>query len=77
MFVLRGLHFRELRLSAKDIRGVQVSFAGGRARAWIEDESGEEYALVEGDETEVRRIADELIRSLQLARISSPQGTLH
>jgi hypothetical protein len=75
-FVLRGLKFRELRLRARDIRGVEIAFAGGRARAWIEDRSGEQYALVEGDEREVRRIADKLVSSLQLAEMEAPRGPL-
>jgi hypothetical protein len=76
-FRLRGLHFRELRLSARDIRGVEVAFGGGRARAWIEDRSGEQYALVEGDEREVRAIADRLAGSLRLARLEPERGPLH
>ena len=75
--VLRGLHFRELRLRARDIRGVEVAFGGGRARAWIEDRSGEQYALVEGDEREVRAIADRLVSSLRLARLEPEHGSLH
>ncbi len=76
-FVLRSLRFRELRLRARDIRGVQVAFAAGRARAWIEDQIGEEYALVEGEEGEVRAIADRLLSSLQLARLEPERGPLH
>jgi hypothetical protein len=76
-FVLRGLKFRELRLRARDIRGVEIAFAGERARAWIEDRSGEQYALVEGEEREVRRIADKLLSSLQLAKKESRSGLLH
>jgi len=76
-FVLRGLRFRELRLSARDIRGVEVAFESGRARAWIEDRSGEQYALVEGDEREVRAIADRLASSLRLARLEPEHGPLH
>jgi hypothetical protein len=76
-FILRGLRFRELRLSARDIRGVEVAFETGRARAWIEDSSGEQYALVEGDERAVRAIADRLASSLRLARLEPEHGQLH
>ncbi len=57
---LRGLRFEETRLEARRIRGVQVAFVKGRARAWVETLDGEEVPLVEGDEREVRRIADRL-----------------
>jgi hypothetical protein len=53
-------HFEEERLPLRRIRGVQVAFAGRRARAWVELTDGDEVPLVEGDEREVRRIADRL-----------------
>jgi hypothetical protein len=56
---------------------VEVAFESGRARAWIEDRSGEQYALVEGDEREVRAIADQLASSLRLARLEPEHGPLH
>ena len=55
------LRSRRLRLPARKIRGVQVEFVKGRARAWIELRDGGQVALVEGDEVEVRRIADRLV----------------
>ncbi|MCA1828170.1 MAG: hypothetical protein ABR567_02685 [Myxococcales bacterium] len=54
------LRSRRLRLPARKIRGVQVEFVKGRARAWVELRDGGQVALVEGDEAEVRRIADRL-----------------
>ena len=39
--------------------------------------SGEQYALVEGDEREVRAIADRLASSLRLARLEPEHGPLH
>jgi hypothetical protein len=49
-----------------------MAFSGRTARAWIETRHGEQVALVEGDEREVRRIADRLSGTLQLA--SMPPG---
>src|SRR5262245_42525216 len=40
----------EQRIDARKIAGVQVEFAGGRARAWIELRDGGQVPLVEGDE---------------------------
>ncbi len=71
------LRSRRLRLSAKQIQGVHLAFERGRARAWAETRDGEQVALVEGDEQEVRRIADRLSGSLQLASLQPPQQTLH
>ncbi len=68
---------RRLRLSAKQIQGVHLAFERGRARAWVETRDGEQVALVEGDEQEVRRIADRLSGSLKLASLQPPQQTLH
>ncbi|MGZ6123611.1 MAG: hypothetical protein ACXWLR_01550 [Myxococcales bacterium] len=53
-----------LRVPAGRIEGVQVAFEGRRARAWIETRGGEQVALVEGEEGEVRRIAERLSRAL-------------
>lgn len=66
------LRSRRLRVPAQDIRGVQVEFVKGRARAWVELRDGGQIALVEGDEREVRQIADRLV-----GMISQPQETLH
>lgn len=62
----RPFHFEEERLEARRIRGVQVAFVGRRARAWVELTDGDEVPLVEGDEREVRRIADRLAGFLAL-----------
>lgn len=67
-FALRELRFRETRLEAHEIAGVQVAFVKGAARAWIETRSGGEVPLVEGDEREVRQIAERLSGSLQSAQ---------
>jgi len=62
----RKFRFEEERLEARRIRGVQVAFVGRRARAWVELTDGDEVPLVEGDEREVRRIADRLAGFLEL-----------
>lgn len=64
---------RGVRVKAAQIRGVEVAFASGHAQAWIETRTGEQYALVEGDETQVRRIADQLILAVRAAN----SETLH
>jgi hypothetical protein len=64
------------RIPASDIEGVHVAFSGGRARAWVEMRDGEQVALVEGEEREVRRIADRLAGMVQLAA-GPPQRTLN
>ncbi|MGZ6142307.1 MAG: hypothetical protein ACXWLM_03160 [Myxococcales bacterium] len=66
------LRSRRVRVPAREIRGVQVEFVSGRARAWIELRGGGQLALVEGDEREVRRIADRLAGA-----ISHPPEVLH
>ena len=66
------LRSRNLRVRARDIEGVRVEFSGRSARAWIETHAGEQVALVEGGEDEVRRIADRLSGTLRLA--SMPSG---
>jgi|SRR5437764_14660068 len=69
-----GGELRSARLSvpAGDIEGVHVAFSGGRARAWLETRDGEQVALVEGEEREVRRIADQLSGVVRLASSSPP-----
>ncbi len=67
------LRSRRFRLPAKDIEGVYVAFEGRRARAWVETREGEQVALVEGDEREVRRIADRLSGTIRLA--ATPKGS--
>ena len=54
------LRARGVRVPARQIRGVQVEFVKGLARASVELRDGEQLPLVEGDEMEVRRIADRL-----------------
>ena len=69
-----GVELRSLRLrlAARDIESVHVAFHRGRARAWIETRGGDRVALVEGEEREVRRIADRLSGTIRLAAI--PKG---
>lgn len=74
---LRGLRFEETRFEVRQIRGVQVRFVKGRARAWIELNDGGQVPLVEGDEPSVRRIADRLSASLQLASAIAAPRALH
>jgi hypothetical protein len=66
-FLLRELRFHEKRLAAREISGVPVAFVKGAARAWIETRAGEEVPLVEGDEREVRHVAERLSGMLQPA----------
>ena len=61
------LRSRRLRVSAKDVESVHVSFLGGRGRVWVETRGGKELALVEGEERDVRRIADRLSDAIRLA----------
>lgn len=63
------LRSHQLRLPAREIEGVHMAFSGKTARAWIETRAGDQVALVEGDETEVRRIADRLSGTLHLASL--------
>ena len=63
------LRSHSLRLPAREIEGVHVAFSGKTARAWIETRGGEQVALVEGDEQDVRRIADRLSGTLRLASL--------
>ncbi len=65
-----------LRVPAAEIEGVHVAFSGGRARAWVETRDGDQVALVEGEEREVRRIADQLSGVVRLAS-SSPPPMVH
>ncbi|HTO95729.1 MAG TPA: hypothetical protein VMK66_01690 [Myxococcales bacterium] len=61
------LRSRTLTLKAAEIEGVHLAFEGRRARAWVTTLDGEQVALVEGEEREVRRIADRLSGALRLA----------
>jgi hypothetical protein len=70
------LRSARLRVRASEIEGVHVAFSGGRARAWVETRDGEQVALVEGEERDVRRIADQLSGVVRLAS-SSPPSVLH
>ena len=71
------LRSRRLRLPASQIAGVQVAAEKGRAWAWVETHSGEQFALVEGNERDVRRIANRLSRTLDLMTLEPPAPTLH
>ena len=66
------LRSRRVRVPAREIGGVQVEFVHGRARAWVELRGGGQLALVEGEEREVRRIADRLAGA-----IAHPPEVLH
>lgn len=66
------LRSRNLRVPARQIQGVQVEFVKGLARASVELRDGDRIALVEGDEMEVRRIAERLT-----AAVSGRAETLH
>ncbi len=55
---LRGLHVEETRVDRRMIRGVEISFVKGSARAALVLRDGGEVPLVEGDPREVQRIAD-------------------
>jgi hypothetical protein len=70
------LRSRFLRVPARDIEGVHVAYSGRRARAWIETRDGQQVALVEGEEQEVRRIADRLSGTVQLATMP-PRANLN
>jgi hypothetical protein len=76
-FSLFALGFEVLTLRARNIREVGVTSSGRRARAWIETQTGEEYALVEGSAAEVERIADGIRRSVQLAAAQPPTNSVH
>src|SRR3954468_15816919 len=76
-FSLSALGFEVLTLRARNIREVGVTSSGRRARAWIETQSGDEYALVEGSKAEVERIAGGIRRSVQLAAVQPPTKTIH
>jgi hypothetical protein len=64
------LRSRRLRVPMREIEGVHLSFEGRVARAWLETR-GDPVALVEGEEAEVRRIADRLAGTLKLATLPS------
>jgi hypothetical protein len=72
-----GFGFREVRLRARSIRDVGIDRRKGRARAWIETDAGEQYALVEGREAEVQRIVEGVRRSVQLAAAEPPTRSIH
>lgn len=61
---------RRVRLRARDIDGVHVAFAGPRARVWVELRDGQEVALAEGAERDIRAIADRLSGMIQLASMT-------
>ncbi len=65
------LRSRKLRLPARDIEGVHLAFSDGWARAWVETRTGEQLALLEGEEEEVRRIADRLSGLVRMASMPS------
>ena len=70
------LRSRRLRLKAGEIESVHISSLGGRARAWVETRDGEQVALVEGEEREVRRVVDRLSGAIRLTAIP-PDRTIN
>ncbi len=70
------LRSRKLRLPAQDIQGVHLALSDGWARAWVETRNGEQVALLEGEEQEVRRIADRLSGLVRMASMP-PRATLN
>jgi len=70
------LRSHNFRLPAREIKGVHVAFSGKTARAFVETRAGEQVALVEGEELEVRRIADRLSGTLRLATMP-PRANLN
>lgn len=70
------LRSRRVRVKGKEIDSVHVSSLGGRARVWVETRAGEQVALAEGEEREVRRIADRLSAAIRLAAIP-PSRTIN
>jgi hypothetical protein len=70
------LRSARLRVPASEIEGVHIAFSGGRARAWVETHDGDQVALLEGEEREVRRIADQLSGMVKLATLP-PQRTIN
>jgi hypothetical protein len=65
------LRSRTVRLRARDIEAVHVASSGRSARAWVELRDGEQVALMEGEEQEVRRVAARLSGLLRLASMPS------
>jgi hypothetical protein len=65
------LRSRRLRLAARDIEGVHLASSGRSTRAWVQMRDGEQVALMEGEEREVRRIADRLSGLVRLATMPS------
>ena len=65
------LRSQKLRLPAQDIQGVHLALSDGWARAWVETRNGEQVALLEGEEQEVRRIADRLSGLVRMASMPS------
>ena len=61
------LRSRNLRLRAQDIEGIHLAFSDGWARAWVQTRTGEQVALLEGEEQEVRRVADRLSGLVRMA----------
>jgi len=61
------LRSRRVRVKAREIESVHVAARAGRARAWVETRAGDQVALLEGEEREVRRIVDRLSGIIRLA----------
>ena len=64
------LRSRRMRVRARDIEAVHTASSGGRLRVWIETRHGEEVALAEGEERDIRGIADRLSGMVRLASMT-------
>jgi hypothetical protein len=76
-FDLFRLQVREAKVPASEIQRIGIASEGARSRAWLETRTGEQYALVQGDEAGVRRIAEGLARAMALAKAESSGRVLH
>jgi hypothetical protein len=73
-----ALRSGRFQVDAREIRRVRLAQSeDGRSRAWVETRGGEQLPLVEGDEEEVRRIADRLSRALLLVSPRPPEQWLN
>jgi hypothetical protein len=66
----KELRSRRMRVRAREIESVHVASSGGRGRVWIETRDGEEIALAEGTEREIRDVADRLSGMVRLASMT-------
>ncbi|GAC1338019.1 MAG: hypothetical protein NVS2B9_08990 [Myxococcales bacterium] len=76
-FAPGSLRFREVRLRASDIRRVGYVDRGLRSRAWLETRGGDDYALVEGDLSRVKEIAEAWASAARVSASISAGRVLH